>query len=202
VHCGVSNFFPLGLPTAPASPKLTEVSDGATPRVDVADLYARYAPFVLRRVLRFFARDEAEEVVHEVFVKVLENAASFRAEASPTTWLYRLTTNHCINRVRDLGRRRELWQQHGEAVWIRRAPEDEQETAVFLREFWQGLDAELVQVGLHYFVDGMTHAEIARVMNVSRRTVGNRLEQLREEARSKAGLEARGQAETEADAKA
>lgn len=157
-------------------------------RLDVAGLYSRHASMVLRRVLRFFPRDEAEEVVHEVFLKVLESADGFRAQASPTTWLYRLTTNHCINRVRDRGRRDELWKRHGAAMWERRVATDEQETAVFLGQFWHSLDDELVQIGVYYFVDGLTHAEIARITGVSRRTIGNRLEELRTRAREKAGL--------------
>ena len=32
--------------------------------------------------------DEAEEVVHEVFMKVIENIDNFRGDASPTTWLW------------------------------------------------------------------------------------------------------------------
>ena len=83
-----------------------------TPAIDVGELYHRHAGMVMRRVLRFFPRDEAEEVVHEVFVKVLERIDGFRGDASPTTWLYHLTTNHCINRARDRNRRAALWREH------------------------------------------------------------------------------------------
>ena len=31
---------------------------------------------------------------------------------------------------------------------------------------------------VYYFVDGLTHAEIAGIVGVSRRTVGNRIEEL------------------------
>lgn len=155
------------------------------PTVDVGELYQRYAAMVLRRVLRFFPRDEAEEVVHEVFIKVLERIEGFRGDASPTTWLYRLTTNHCINRARDQGRRAELWRANEHVL----APAlalgvDEQETATFLRQFWRELDPETIEVGIHYFVDGLTHAEIARVLGCSRRTIGNRLDALRTRARA------------------
>jgi RNA polymerase sigma-70 factor (ECF subfamily) len=133
-------------------------------------------------VLRFEAAGDAEEVVHEIFVKVIERIEGFRAEASPTTWLYRLTTNHCLNRVRDRGRREQLWRQHEDALWTTTSAPADQETAAFLAQFWRGLEDEVVEVGVYYFVDGMTHAEIARIVGCSERTIGNRIDRLRKAA--------------------
>ena len=151
---------------------------------DVGALYAQHAARVHRWVLRFYPPEEAEEVVHEVFLKVLERIDGFRRDASPTTWLYRLATNHCLNRRRNEGRRSELWREHGGAPWVVPAATADQHTVTYLREFWRALDDEQVAVGLLYFVDGMTHAEIARVIGCSPRTVGNRIEGLRALART------------------
>ena len=153
---------------------------------DVGRLYADHAGRVHRWIGRFYPRDEAEEVVHEVFVKVLERIDSFRNDASPTTWLYRLTVDHCLNRLRDSGRRAELWRERG-APWTVPVGPANQDTVTFLRQFWRSLDDELVAIGLHHFVDGMTHAEIARVVGCSARTVGYRIERLRDLAQTAAG---------------
>ncbi|MEM7152885.1 MAG: RNA polymerase sigma factor [Myxococcota bacterium] len=159
---------------------------GRTP-ADVALLYAQHASRVHRWVLRFCTPTDAEEVVHEIFVKVLERIVQFRNHASPTTWLYRLTTNHCLNRLRDTGRRAELWQEHSATLWSAPVAEADQETVTFLRQFWHGLDDELVEIGVFYFVDGMTHSEIARVVGCSPRTVGNRVQRLQSLAVEAAG---------------
>jgi RNA polymerase sigma-70 factor (ECF subfamily) len=156
-------------------------------QADVARLYADHAGRVHRWVLRFASTDEAEEVVHEIFVKVLETIDRFRAESSPTTWLYRMTTNHCLNRLRDRGRRAELWREHGAPLWTAAVADADQETVAFLRQFWRRLDDELVEAGIYYFVDGMTHAEIARIVGCSERSVGNRLDRLRKAASAAAG---------------
>ncbi len=153
-------------------------------RADVEQLYRTYAPMVLRRVLRFYPRQEAEEVLQEVFLVVLERIESFRAESSPATWLYRITTNHCLNRKRDQGRRGELWEQHGEGVWGQGELGADQEVARLLREVWASVPTELVDVGVYYYLDGMTHEEIARVLGVSRRTIGNRVEELERRVRA------------------
>lgn len=156
-------------------------------QADVARLYSEHAARVHRWVRRFEAHADAEEVVHEVFVKVIERIDRFRAEASPTTWLYRMTTNHCLNRLRDKGRRAQLWAQHSDALWSTPIAAADQETVAFLGQLWRGLDDELLEVGVYYFVDGITHAEIARIVGCSQRTVGNRLDRLRIAARAAAG---------------
>ena len=153
--------------------------------MDVAELYRRYAPMVLRRVLRFFPRDEGEEIVHEVFLRVVERGESFRADASPTTWLYRVTTNHCLNRLRDDARRGELWREHGPWSAPPAIQEPAQEARVRLRDFWGALDDDLLAVCVYYYVDGMSQDEIARVVGCSRATVGNRLAALREHVRER-----------------
>lgn len=154
--------------------------------VDVGALYREWGPMVFRRILRFYDPVEAEEVLHEVFVKVLENVESFREDASPSTWLYRIATNHCLNRLRDSKRRRELLAVHGADLYPAHIGSS-QEAKFFLGELWKRLPEELLQIAVYYHVDGMTHAEIANVIGVSRRTVGNRLLELEELAREDAG---------------
>ena len=157
--------------------------------IDVAALYQRFGPLVLRRVRRFVPDGDAEETVHEVFVKVLERIGSFRADSSPATWLYRLTTNHCINRARDDARRRELLTAHGAPDWQTSGAPAPADVRVFLDQLWRALDPDLAEIGVFYFLDGLTTAEIGRILGVSDRTVANRLKQLQTLARRAAAEE-------------
>jgi len=50
---------------------------------------------------------DAEEVTQDVFLTVFEKAADFREEAAFKTWIYRITINRCIDRLRQK-RRREI----------------------------------------------------------------------------------------------
>ncbi|MBU8899186.1 RNA polymerase subunit sigma-70 [Corallococcus sp. H22C18031201] len=50
-------------------------------------------------------REEAHDLVQEVFVSVHQNMRRFREDSRLSTWLFRITKNHCINRLKYLQRR-------------------------------------------------------------------------------------------------
>ncbi len=152
-------------------------------------MYRQHAALVLRRAMRFYDRHEAEEVVHEVFMRVWDAMKDFRGASSPVTWLWRITTNHCLNRLRDSKRRAELLHVRADEVLGTRSTIADAETTLFLRQIWRSLDPELATIGVYHFIDGMTQDEIGRILGCSPRTVGNRLIAIREHARTMAGLE-------------
>jgi RNA polymerase sigma-70 factor (ECF subfamily) len=151
-----------------------------------AELYRVYGPLVLRRA-RALLGDEhaAHDATHDVFVRVLASLAEFRAESSPVTWLYRVTTNHCLNVLRGRLRRPEVGTSPGVDPSVEDAVSvDERLTldAVLAR-----VPEHLREVAVYYYLDQMSHEEIAQVMGVSRRTVGNRLCEFHSAARLAAG---------------
>lgn len=50
-------------------------------------------------------REEAEDLTQEVFVALYQHLDDFRGEAQLSTWIYRVTRNRCLNRLKYLGRR-------------------------------------------------------------------------------------------------
>ncbi len=73
--------------------------------IDVESLYRRYGPMVLRRC-RSILRDEdrAQDAMQDVFVQVLRRKDSLRADF-PSSLLYRIATNTCLNMLRSARRR-------------------------------------------------------------------------------------------------
>lgn len=167
------------------TPIAPENADGLVPD-ELAELYRRHAPAVLRRGRRFLPHDEAEELVHEVFLKLIEEPHRLRGEASPATWMYRVATHLCIDRLRKRSRQTRLTADFATTL----APHDPGETPearAFLDALWRTLDDELAMIGVLYYLDGMTTADIGRMLGVSDRTIANRLAKLASAARAAAG---------------
>ncbi len=71
-----------------------------------ATIVRTYQQRVFNIVFRFLGnREEAEDVAQDVFVTVYQNAQNFRGDSKFSTWLYRVTVNHCKNRLKYLKRR-------------------------------------------------------------------------------------------------
>jgi RNA polymerase sigma-70 factor (ECF subfamily) len=64
-------------------------------------LMARYRDEVVNTAYRFLGDPrDAEDAAQDVFLKVYRGLPDFRAEASFSTWLYRITVNTCKNELR------------------------------------------------------------------------------------------------------
>lgn len=50
-------------------------------------------------------REEALELVQEIFVSVHQALPGFRFDSKLSTWIYRISKNHCLNRLKYLQRR-------------------------------------------------------------------------------------------------
>lgn len=144
-------------------------------QMDVGLLFKQYGPLVYRRALRLLGRKEdAEEATQEVFVRVMRSVEAFENRSSITTWLYQITTYYCLDVLRNKGRRRELFAQHG-------ATDERIEAAstsdlVLLRQLLSEADEQQARAAVYVYLDGMSHDQAAEVLGVSKRTVGNLIE--------------------------
>jgi RNA polymerase sigma-70 factor (ECF subfamily) len=157
----------------------------------VEELYQRYGPLVHRRARTLLGDDQAAwDALQEVFVRVLRGGGQFRGEASPMTWLYRITTNYCFNVLRDHHRRSDKLRQR--AAEMSRMPHaggfGEPELKLALAQVLDRLPEEICEMAVYAHLDRMSRDEISAMMGVSARTVGNRLKQFQAEARRVLGL--------------
>lgn len=78
------------------------MDDGA---LDVEDLTRRYGPMVLRRCRQLLRdEDDAMDATQDVFVRLLERRDRLDVRY-PSSLLYRIATNVCLNRIRERQRR-------------------------------------------------------------------------------------------------
>ncbi len=72
-------------------------------------LYRRHCSQVYRQARALVGNEpETEEVVQEVFLTLYQKAKMFRGDAALSTWLYRLTINAALTRLRRRRRTREV----------------------------------------------------------------------------------------------
>jgi RNA polymerase sigma-70 factor (ECF subfamily) len=73
---------------------------GALPQLDPGELYRQHGAVVSRWVKRLWGRQDAEDVLHEVFMVVQRRLPEFRGDAALTTWLYTITVRVVSGRRR------------------------------------------------------------------------------------------------------
>jgi RNA polymerase sigma-70 factor, ECF subfamily len=150
---------------------------------DLEALWNRYGPLVLRRC-RQLLRDEQEalDVCQDVFLQLLRRGDSLDIRF-PSSLIYRMTTNLCLNRIRD----RRHWPELVEDEQLVRIARLDDPTPVFDarsflgRLFSRHQESTRVIATLH-FVDGLTLEEVAKEVGMSVSGVRKRLRALRESA--------------------
>jgi len=153
--------------------------------LDVDALYRKYGPMVLRRCRTLLVDEElAMDAAQETFVKLLRFQERLTDKA-PSSMLYTIATNVCLNMMRTARRRP---QSAGEAPLERIASADDVESRaldrhVLDRIFGKERASTRTMAVMHY-VDGMTLEEVAGHVGLSVSGVRKRLRQLKERTRA------------------
>lgn len=143
------------------------------------EIYQRYGPALLRKAERVLQnRDDALDVVQGVFVDMLQKG---QTEAD-LPYLYTAVTSRCLNLLRNRNTRARLLE--GEEPALRgpvRTRCDEHVIGLdLLAKLATRLDDSTLQVLVYRYFDDLTQDEIADLMDLSRKTIGKRLDRVRE----------------------
>jgi RNA polymerase sigma-70 factor, ECF subfamily len=124
--------------------------------------------------------EEAEDALQEVFIRVYDALPTFDpAKGAFTTWLYRITTNHCLNRLRQQNEVVRPLSELPAGLLADSAPALERQVAeqLMMRQALNQLSHKLrITVILRYYA-GLSYAEIAEVLAIPVGTVKSRLYQ-------------------------
>jgi len=152
-------------------------------RDDLIGTYQGYGAAVFRRCCQILGNaQDSRDASQEVFERCLRRCSELRPGPELLAWLYRVSTNLCLDRLRK--RRQE----------VAAAPDDDLpslgsagETRLLYRDGVRRLLAAVAprtrEVAIYAYVDGMTHDEIAKVSGMTDRSVRNHLTRLRDTAR-------------------
>jgi RNA polymerase sigma-70 factor, ECF subfamily len=126
--------------------------------------------------------EDAEEVTQDIFLKVFKNISAFRGECKMSTWIYRITSNECISRLRkkqldmtsldnpfDDGRTlSDVLPSDNHDTLKNMASE---ETAKYIRSQVNRLPAEWAMAISFYHFDDLSYNEISEIMNLPTGTI-------------------------------
>jgi len=147
---------------------------------ELQQLYEKYAHVLFKRCRDILKNDEAaHDAVQETFAKVLVHASEFRGQSSPLTWMYRISTNHCLNQIRNRRTRADKRSHHREELAgpSHVAPTGTQ-TLDHARiiKLLDVADDQTRRVVIHTYFDDCTRQQTADLVGISVPTVRKRLD--------------------------
>jgi RNA polymerase sigma-70 factor, ECF subfamily len=141
--------------------------------------YRAHGPALVRKAERMLrSREDAIDVVHALFTDLIPRWN----KSVDLPYLYRAVTNRCCNVLRDRGTRARLLEREQQtAAPVGRVRLDDQVVGVgLIAALAEQLDEAHMQVLVARFVDDMTQDEMSEHLGVSRKTIGKRLDRIRE----------------------
>ena len=149
-------------------------------QIDIDAYYRKYGPMVYRRC-KYLLRDEeaAMDAMQDTFVKLLRYRGRLTHQA-PSSLLYTMATNVCLNKIRSKRRRPE----HADADLLARiAAAENVEPRIAARSalgrLFEREKASTGTIAVLHLLDGMTLEEVAREVGMSVSGVRKRLRPLK-----------------------
>ena len=146
----------------------------------IFDLYHNKVYRVAYGVLRH--REEALDIVQEVFIKLFRSIRDFKRESRLSTYLYRMTVNTAIDHLRKMGKARVSSLDEEEAIQPAEEPERRPDRIFLYKELEGKVNEALNKLPVDQRtamvlreVEGLSYQEIAETMKSSIGTVMSRL---------------------------
>ncbi|MBI3327328.1 MAG: sigma-70 family RNA polymerase sigma factor [Nitrospinae bacterium] len=154
-----------------------------------ADLMLKYQTRVLTLAIRMLGSpSEAEDIAQDIFAKVFLSLQEFRGAARFSTWLYRITVNHCLNHMRSRARQRQSLVATEPKDLAEASPTSNPQWRLEQKERWAVVQAKLQALSPEHRmiiilrdIEGLAYEEIAEVLQLESGTVKSRLHRARME---------------------
>ena len=163
-----------------------------------ASLVENYKDLVYRLAVQITKNHEdANDVMQETFLSVYKSIGRFRKESAFETWLYRIVVNQALNVVKRRNRRRESslslsneydvhvdFRNGGDSVDGPHLDVEKKELQKWVTRAVDSLPVKHRTVVILHEFEGLTHSQIASVLNCSVGTVRSRLHYARRKLRN------------------
>lgn len=141
-------------------------------------LFRKFQPALVKYACTIlYMQEEAVEAVQDVFINVWKKRDQLEFGDELKAYLYRAVRNHCLNRIR----KQKLDTVSLDEQILNVAPEDEDrgdEKSRRLKEVFREIDAlptNCREIFMMSRVEGLSHKEIAHILEISPKTVENQI---------------------------
>lgn len=146
------------------------------------ELYRRYKE-KLRHVIYYYVgdADEAQDIFHDVFVRVYKHIGTYRDDKPFSSWIYQIAVNCSKNFRNKSAKKEQIWEREkeqrildwGEEKFVRSVEEDfiKKDDEIHFNEAVKRLRTKFRVVFLMRYNDGLKYSEIAEALGFSERTV-------------------------------
>ena len=155
----------------------------------ISILYDRYGEKVFRKCMSFVKEPAiAEDLTHDIFIKVYLNLSSFKKKSRFSTWLYSITYNFCVDYIRKS--KKNKWVSIEDQIGIENDyAMDNLEDIKHIRTEQLGKLLEKVKdeekmILLMKYKDGMSIKEIQKALSISESAVKMRIKRAKEKVKS------------------
>ncbi len=160
------------------SPVIQRVLDGETNAFSI--LIGKYEGKVARLCMSILRDRYSEDAVQEIFLKAYRSLSQFKAEAAFSTWLYRISHNHCLNILRKIKAERmdsmdAILERTGSADWAAPDQGDAFEWKHTAQELLARLTEDERSILTLREVEGLSYRELAETFELSIEAVKSRL---------------------------
>ncbi len=158
------------------------LAEGDGSPLDFDEIVEKYSDFVYNVAFRMMGKPEdAEDVAQDAFISAYRALDRFRGDARVTTWLYRITVNAALMKLRKEKRARTLTQTGLEDVDVPdwdASPERSAVTSELGEKLQEGismLQPELRGAVILRDVEGLSNTEAAEVLGITVSSLKSRL---------------------------
>ena len=163
------------IPVTPALPRPAREDDhrlaaacAAGDTLAFEDLYRRFGDRLKSIAFNHLGNTgDAEDAVQETFLKLHRAAASYNGEAALATWLFRILVNTCYDALRRRRRRINEAPMENVVAATRAAASVDDTKRIALRRLLEELPQQRRSVFVLFEVEGLRHAEIARILDIT-----------------------------------
>lgn len=154
----------------------------------LAELVKRYQAAVLRVCISIVGSRDVDDLVQEIFIKILQRLDRFEGRSALFTWIYEVTVNHCRDELRRRKRRRWFSLQALPQTVVENIPLDEKPVTDRIEndELEQHLRREINKLKPKYRelvvlrdLEGLSYEDIAQVCQIDVKLVKSRLYEAR-----------------------